>query len=212
MPKHALSIFLTFVLSSPCFVPRLAFAASNAPDQMLELEQDAPDAPNRADQDALESVTITPPPPGPTKVPTVAPEFFYSFRHELTARLGAVLDGTSQTPRSLVGVQYHFLHHLKAYEAGADMLSDGTGALHISRKFIYTRTMLRPYTKAGLGLRIVPQDQLVTALRFQHYQLRGAAGFEWMFRLAMSARLELETAISGQGLQAGVIIGYVWAW
>jgi hypothetical protein len=72
--------------------------------------------------------------------------------------------------------------------------------------------MLRPYTKAGLGLRIVPQDQLVTALRFQHYQLRGAAGFEWMFRLAMSARLELETAISGQGLQAGVIIGYVWAW
>lgn len=101
---------------------------------------------------------------------------------------------------------------LRGYEAGADLDSDGTGAILLTRRWIYSQTRFRPYEKLGLGIRIDPDDQLGTFLRYQHYQLRAGAGFEWLISDPASFRMELEGSASFHSLQAAITGGFVWAW
>lgn len=166
----------------------------------------------KADPSKLESLKITPAPPAPLIKIEQSPEYFYQYRKALTGRLGLGYDTKSSATFSDIGASFLFSHKLKSYEAAADLMSDGAGLIHAYRRFIYGSGRFRPYSKVGIGVRIVPADQLATVLRYEHYQLRGGGGAEWLVMNAISARLDGELAVSARGLQALVTLGAVFAW
>jgi hypothetical protein len=175
------------------------------------------EAPPSLDHKQIEhSVDITPEPPAP---PNAARKlgYFHKYRQGLSALIYGVYDtqvaANGNSPLTRASLLYLFNDEsLRAYEGGADLLSDGTGALSIARRWIYSRTRFRPYTKAGVALRIVPSDQLTTVLKLENYQVRGAAGFEHVLRAPISLRFEIEATASIISVQGLVGLGLVWAW
>lgn len=219
MDTRRLIFFLTLVLFVGLVhlnVSPSAFAAtpSPSPDFQDPPPKEEPPSPEQTMQ--LEAMDISKPPVRRVQ-PEEREEFFFPYRYSIAIRLAPVFDtATTVDGRNVIylaGVQYLFpLQDLKAFEAGADLLSDSSGAIHLSRRYIFSRSRFRPYTKAGFGLRVVPADQMVALLKYQNYQLRGAIGFEHLFRLPMSFRSELEVTAGMRSFQAILSLGYVWAW
>jgi hypothetical protein len=140
-------------------------------------------------------------------------EIFYSYRHALTLRAGLVPeDFNFRTPLKTIGAEFLFYYNLNAWEGGADLHSDGSGTIHGSRRFIYSQNYIRPYSKLGVGIQVIPSEQLVTFLKYQHYQFRAGIGCEYLIKRASSVRLELEVIASLQSTSTGATLGYVWAW
>ncbi len=140
-----------------------------------------------------------------------AREFFYHFRKSLSAMAGpAYRTDAIQDPDTQLSLNY-WQHPTDgaSLEAGADLMSDGTGALHISKRDNQGRGRLRSYYKYGLAIRIVPNEQLVTFLKFQNWQLRGSAGAEWQWPWGKSWSLRSELGINlSQGrIQIPILIG-----
>lgn len=226
MRSKATIHFLTFVLigTGMLAVPSILFfspaaaAATAAPSPDFT---ERPSAHQGTDIDPLarESVDMTKVPPPPPTSFSWTTEYFYRYRRAITLRGGSLYDTKAtdgEKLHSLLGIQYLFAtRDLKSYEAGADLLSDGTGIAHLARRFIYTRTRFRPYTKVGFGVRIEPADQLATLIRYENYQIRGAGGFEYLFTLAkreINLRFEAEAAASFRSVQGSATLGGVWAW
>lgn len=218
--------FLTFVLVPVSMAAGIGIllmsrtAQSATSDPSPDFTDTAP-VEESSDLDPMvkDSVDLTKVPPAPPSGLRAPPEYFYRYRRAITARVGLLYDTKASedtNTHTLLGVQYLFPGpELKSYEAGADILSDGTGVAHAARRFIYSRTKFRPYTKAGVGVRIVPSDQLATFIRYENYQLRAAAGFEYLFFVygkEMNVRLETEVTASFRSVQADATIGHVWAW
>jgi hypothetical protein len=209
--------FLTFVLVLCgwflCGAVALAALADPNPDFV---DPPQPEAPTTNDPEALKnSIDIAPAPPAPPLTDRL--EYFHKYRRGLSALAGPVIDTKRiQNKESALmrgSIRYLFKdRNLKTYEAGADLDSDGTGAILLTRRWIYSQTKFRPYEKLGLGIRIDPDDQLGTFLRYQHYQLRAGAGFEVLIADPASFRLELEGSASFHSLQAALTAGLVWAW
>jgi hypothetical protein len=102
--------------------------------------------------------------------------------------------------------------NLHALEAGADLQSDGSGALGLSYRWILSQTDFRPYTKLGAAIRIEPADQLAAVLRLSNIQIRGSAGFEKTIRDPVSMRFDAELIASERSVEALAGLGLVWAW
>jgi hypothetical protein len=174
--------------------------------------------PQTEEQRALQqSVDIAPQPPAP---PSEARKigYFYKYRSALSAFFYGgfstkdYADGKSQ-PFQRFSLQYLFpTASLDALEVGADLQSDGSGALGLSYRWIFSRTKFRPYTKLGAAIRIEPKDQIAALLRLKHYQVRGSAGFERTISDPISARLDAELIGGPRGVEALVGLGLVWAW
>jgi hypothetical protein len=201
---------LTFVLT------QIASAAPSSPNpDFTEPAVDESTGGTEA-QEKKQSVDIAPAPPVPPS--DEEPEIFYRYRNAITFHVGLVYDRVPiKDPDkpgvlSRFGTQYLFPVGLQDYEAGADLFSDGTGLIQLHRRWIFTKTRFRPYTKAGMGLRVQPSDQLATALKFENYQLRGAVGFEDLLNDPSSFRLELDGMLSTKTLQISVLLGGVWGW
>lgn len=101
---------------------------------------------------------------------------------------------------------------LRAWEIGADIDNDGTGAFSFSRRWVWNQNRFRPYEKVGVGILIDPDDELGTFLRYQHYQLRGAVGFEQLIGAPWSLRMELEGSASARSFQVMAYAGLTCAW
>jgi hypothetical protein len=205
-------VFLTFVLAC-CTLPSVeAHAAKSLGSPNLDEEADAAAKPEN-EGEIRKSIDISPPPPIPPGYQQKQ-EYFHKYRQALTAQIGfvydtkAVSDGTEMLSR--LGAQYLFTteSHLN-FEGGADLLSDGSGAIHVSQRKIYGQSRFRPYIKAGAGVRIVPADQLATFLRHENYQIRAAAGFEQLFKDPYSYRLEIEAMVSSRSQAGSVLVGLV---
>lgn len=212
--------FLTFVLVPTCALSlvvgsSISNAAVNDPDpDFVDVEK--PVAPLSPEQEELrKSLDIAPAPPLPRGATQI--EYFHKYRRGISLMGGAVIDTKRlQNKESALGrgsIRYLFKDRdLRAYEAGADVDSDGTGAILFTRRWIYSQTKFRPYEKLGLGIRIDPDDQLGTFLRYQHYQLRAGAGFEALISAPTSLRVELEASASFHSIQAALMAGLTVAW
>lgn len=208
-------LFPTFVLIVSLSVPPTSFAAKTTPSPDI----DAPEENKKIVEPApLEDrgtvdVIVTPPPKSGIRSEE---EYFHPFRHGFSLRAGRVSSSVTTNDTStpyIGGVQFMFTApSLRAYEAAADLLSDGTGALHLARRWIYTRTKLRPFTKAGFGILVKPEDALAFLVNFSNYRVHGAAGAEYLLRKSQSLRIELEAAVSMKVLQINATVGYVFAW
>jgi hypothetical protein len=221
MPEKSDLTLVSFCLLAPLVLVMAtwpaasAHAATDKPNPDFTEPSSSEDETRQEDLDRLRSLDIAKPPPAPPgeRVPL---EYFHRYRQGLTLRLGSIYDtdpAKGSSPGFLGGAQYVFAsaNLLRNYEAGFDLLSDGTGVMHAAFRFPYSRTSFRPYTKAGAGIRLVPEDRLITFLRYQNYQIRGAAGFEWTIDDPVSIRLEAEAAIGMEQIQASVNMGAVFS-
>lgn len=212
---HGFTFGLSFALHFPAWTAPLPPTIEPQAPQAPQASTAAPENPAAPEQ--LETLDIVAPPP-PLRAAAKDRESFHPYRKALTFGAGSGYD-TAEAEESEPGVvhllsaQYLFGRPDRTlWEGGANLLSDGSGSLHVSRRFIYSQSRLRPYSKIGVGIRIAPEDKLVTVLEFEHYQLRAASGFEFSTRLNTSVRAETELVASGHSIFAGVMLGHVWAY
>ncbi|HVK62212.1 MAG TPA: hypothetical protein VM432_11705, partial [Bdellovibrionales bacterium] len=156
--------------------------------------------------------------PAPKAKPNQSkPDFFYRYRNGISPLLGFAFDTKANDDGSgtvtILGIRYLFASEtLSAYELGAELLSNGSGTVHAGKRWDSSRSRFRPYTTAGLGMRIVPKDQVATVLRKEHVQLRGGAGFEYLSLDPISTRVEFGAIATLKSFQAQVLLGMNWAW
>lgn len=174
--------------------------------------------PPTEEQRALrQSIDIAPQPPAPSSEARKL-GYFYKYRSALSAFYFAGLDSkdiadAKSQPFQRFSLQYLFpTETLHALEVGADLQSDGSGALGLSYRWIFSRTKFRPYTKLGAAIRIEPDDQLAALLRIKNYQVRGSAGFERTISDPISLRLDAELIAGPRSVEALVGLGLAWAW
>ena len=217
MSRWSGPIFLTFVLCAIFATSPAVYGAPTPTSPSLDDVAPAQDDQENPDQELKsQTLVITPAPPGPTSAAREA-GYFYPYRQALTLRLGQTQSSFAGIDDSkgwvVGGVQYLFTSNPSTYyEAGADLNSEGSGALHLQRRWIFSSAKFRPYTKAGGGVRVVPSESLVSFLRLQNWQARGAAGFERIVWRKMSLRAEIEAAVSQNGYWLIGTIGIVWPW
>jgi hypothetical protein len=212
-------VFLTFVLTPACAslaaVPTTIDASADdvstdASADFLKPSQPTPPPPNPRTEAEFDSVDIA----TPRAIPDRPIETIYSYRRGLTVRAG--WETTPKTTKALLGIAgaqvLYFGRELKLYEFGADLFGDGEGALHAARRWIYGQSQFRPYVKAGAGIRIVPKEQLATAIRIENVQLRAAAGFEQILSGTISYRIEAEASYATDRFDSWLTAGLVWPW
>jgi hypothetical protein len=220
MRHRCLSVFLTFVLCgfflTVVLNSSIARAAVNTPspdfDTPTPLATPEPSA-DKLSRDTVDISQPTPPRPGQDRLER---EYFHPYRKAFTLRLGGIYSTASSDPSALPvigGLQFFTtLQSLATYEAGADLISDGTGLLTLARRYVLTRTKFRPYLKFGGALVVVPSDQLVNFIKYDNYRLEGATGAEYLVSEGSSLRLEAEGFLGLKTVQGLVALGYVWAW
>ena len=209
-------LFLTLVLScatSPLYFVSSSFAAK--PGLPSIGDDDEPEARDESDKGRLrDTVDIVSPPETGAVLQRV--EYFYPYRRALTFRAGAATRASSSTNEkspTITGIQFLFTtQNLAKFEAGADLISDGNGALHAAQRWVFTRTKLRPYAKLGGGLIIDPKDMLAALAKYEMFVLEGASGFEYVIHKEHGVRLEAEALAGLKNFQFGAFAGYVWAW
>ncbi len=210
--KFVVFLLLSFLVSN-LFVKR-SWAAKEDPSPDFSESEDSK---NKLDQqnnvDRLDSVDIAKPPPLIVKLQEK--EYFYPYSRTLSARFGGVLDSQKFSDKGfllLAGVIYLYRHRPNEYyDFGFDVRNDNYGTIHAERRWISGRAASRPYAKAGLGLNLIPSDQLATFLKFQNYQIRGAVGIEKIFISPMSFRYEVEL-LQGEATILILSLGYSWGW
>lgn len=210
-------VLIAIAIATITLYARVSLGAKRAPSP--DFDERATEEAVEVDNDLSKIETVDmaePPPPTPgSERPQL--EYFHRHRRGLTFRIGQLFDSKPDegkaSPTLLGGTQFLFAtSDLRAWEAGADLFADGNGALHFARRYIHSRTSFRPYTKIGIGVRVVPEDKLVTLIKYDNYQVRTAAGFEYHVQGATSARLEIEGALSARQIQGSITVGVVQAW
>ena len=140
-----------------------------------------------------------------------AREFFYHYRKSTSIMVGPIYRTDAlQDPKTLLTLTYwRFPTDGVSLETGVDLLSDGVGGFHVSKKENLGRGELRNYYKYGAGVRIIPSEQLVTFLKLQNWQVRGGIGSEWQlpWSTAWSLRGELGLVLSQGGIQVPIGAG-----
>ncbi len=187
--------------------------ASPSPDFFDTPVEEQPPTQEQLERGA--SVDIAPEPPAsPGAARKIG--YFHKYRHGLSGQINSVYDTREPADSGpLVRGSLNYLFNddqLRSYEASVDLLSNGTGSLALARRWIFSRTRFRPFTKAGFAVIIDPNDQLATLLKVEHYQARASLGFEMLVSNPISLRLELEGAVGTTALQVIAGGGLVWAW
>lgn len=218
MSIRSVILFLTFVLSTMAMTSAPEVGHASVGPGTLDLDQHpaTEPEPEKAPELDRETIDIANPPAAAKKEKQHSSEYFYPYRKEGTVRIGQVTNSqeTNGTAFPLLsGLQLAFtMADLKTFEAGADLLSDGTGALQLARRWVFARSELRPYTKAGVSLLVNPSDRLVMFVKTDNYRIEGAAGIEYLLKDPSSIRFEAEALLGLKAQQMIGTIGYVWAW
>jgi len=145
------------------------------------------------------------------------PEAFYPYQSSISPRIGGIYFSkplTGGNIQSFLGFNYMFdsptTRHM---EMGADLISGALGIFHAAYRWMYSpNSANRKFVKAGISLIIEPSNELSNFLIPENYQVRVAAGMEWLLLMPMSLRLDLEMAFALSGLQGTLVMGYSWAW
>lgn len=144
-------------------------------------------------------------------------EYFYPYRRSVSPRLGTLFNSSEYADDKsilyLVGFQLLFQDQFRrSFEGGLDLVSNGTGRAHFSHRWFHSRSRFRPFSKVGLGVKIIPKNGLATLVKFDNWQARGAIGFEHLLLAPLSFRCELEAAVGPRDFEAAIVAGYSWAW
>jgi hypothetical protein len=141
-------------------------------------------------------------------------DYFYQYRQTLMVRGGVLMDfNQTDTLGSDFGFQYRFpFRNSQRIEVGADLLNEGAGILHAARFHSLDDSRMRWFYKYGLGIRVVPSQQLVTFLKLGNWQARISGGLEWTIEDPFSLRFDIEGTISSEKLTAISTIGVTYGW
>lgn len=205
-------IFPTFVLACVLFFSSIGLGAKVAPSPDIDETEPIQTHDQSFDTNMRDTVNIAVPPPTKQAIVTQR-EYFYPYRQAIALRTGLAFGSGDGSGAKIGGVQYQFVNStFLIFEAGADLATDGTGSLSFARRWIYSRSRFRPYTKAGGGILVKPSDGLAFFVNYSNYRIDGAAGAEYSIRKSQSLRAELETAVSLKAFLVMATVGYVWAW
>lgn len=141
-------------------------------------------------------------------------DYFYQYRQTLMVRGGVLMDfNQTDTLGSNFGFQYRFpFRNSQRIEVGADLLNEGAGILHAARFHSLDDSRMRWFYKYGLGIRVVPAQQLVTFLKLANWQARIGGGLEWTIEDPFSIRFDIEGTISSEKLTAISTLGVTYGW
>lgn len=181
-----------------------------SPDLTESTDKSPPATPEEIDR--ARQVELTEPPP--IQETARESDYFYQYRQGLLVRGGLLLDfNQADTLGSDFGFQYRFpFRNSQRLEIGADLLNEGVGILHAARFHFLDDSRMRWFYKYGLGIRIVPAQQLVTFLKLANWQARIGGGLEWTIEDPFSIRLDLESTFSTEKLTAISTIGVTYGW
>ena len=217
MFKFGKMIFPTFVLIAIFAIKAAALPTDPSPDFTQPSGQYQPSFEEKNKRDLID---ITPAPPSPLSLREERPslDYFYKYHHEFGLQVGALYDtearGSEEHLHETVSVRYLYPDHkLQAWEWNGTFISDSTGTLSFSRRFIASQERFRPYTSLGVGVHVLADKALASFILWRQYQARAAVGFEWTTNLFGSEdhwRLETALALSPSSQQADVSLGYVW--
>ena len=145
--------------------------------------------------------------------------------HALSVRIGGGFDSQQQADQNqsiyLIGFQYRFPGERETssapdYETGADVISDGRGAVHFGRRFglehLESPPRVRPFVKLGAGIEFAPNDGLAGLLKPANLQARASSGAEFTLARSFDLRIELEVTACSRTQQALALVGYVFDW
>jgi hypothetical protein len=150
-----------------------------------------------------------------SKVST-ANDYFFRYRRAITLRAGSFhrLNNLPE-PGGLISVLYWFpLKDLRGVELGADLVvhdQQESGTIHFASRHVYGNDRFRGFYKFGGGIRIVPDEQLVTFLKLANWQMRLGTGFEYAVLDPVSIRLDVESAVSTQFISLMATLGLAFA-
>ncbi len=205
-------LFSLFFIVVTQLVPHTGMTST--PPPVLDLsepeEQSVPASPEEIER--ANQVEITTPPPLPQQAREQ--DYFYRYRQALTVRGGALIElNNVETLGSNFGFQYRFpFASSQRVEIGADLLNEGAGVLHASRFHFSDDSRMRWFHKYGIGIRIVPAQQLVTFLKLANWQARLGGGLEWTIADPFSFRMDLEATLSTEKLAALATVGAAYGW
>ncbi len=192
-----------------------AWAANSSPSPDFSDVPVEAQPPTEEQNERAASIDIAPQSPAP---PEAARKigYFHKYRRGLSAQINSVYDTRYPSDSApLVRGSLNILFNddqLRSYEAGTDLLSNGTGSLTLARRWIFSRERFRPFTKAGVAVVLDPNDQLTTFLKVEHYQARASLGFEQTFSDPISLRFEIEAAVGSTAFEGIIGVGLAWAW
>jgi hypothetical protein len=207
MISKVASVLVMFLLATS-----VSLAATPPPSPDLTEPKDNSLPATAEEIDRARQVELTEPPP--RKQTLLESDYFYHYRQALLVRGGVVMDlNKADTLGSDFGFQYRFpFKNSQRIEIGADLLNEGAGVLHAARFHFLDDSRMRWFYKYGLGIRVVPAQQLVTFLKLANWQGRIGGGLEWTIEDPFSIRFDLESTISTEKLTAISTIGVTYGW
>ncbi|MBN8540027.1 MAG: hypothetical protein J0L82_06535 [Deltaproteobacteria bacterium] len=207
-----LSLMLIFLAVTSVSMTSVSVAATPPPSPDLTESTDKSPPATPEEIDRARQVELTEPPP--IQETARESDYFYQYRQGLLVRGGLLLDfNQADTLGSDFGFQYRFpFRNSQRLEIGADLLNEGVGILHAARFHFLDDSRMRWFYKYGLGIRIVPAQQLVTFLKLANWQARIGGGLEWTIEDPFSIRLDLESTFSTEKLTAISTIGVTYGW
>lgn len=154
-------------------------------------------------------------PPESTRKAKVKDPGYYPYHQALTVRLGY----ESKFPEFdfenwMLGFQYLFPKFLSPkLEAGADLIDEGNGHLHIGMRTIYReKAYFRPSLKWAIDHLAEPRDGLATLTKIDNYFARGSATLEYVFWNPVSVRLEAEVLANLKTTRMMYVLGLSRGW
>ena len=216
---HNFMTLVVAILLIAVVSPQASLASVTTPQPNLdEPEKEQSDKVEKAPSEVVDTINITPVKKTQYEdIGVTSSEYFFPFRSSLSPRVGIVYNAEAMEEKHgllyVIGFQYLFqTRDMKSYEIGADIITRGTGRLHLARRWLLTRTRTRPYLKAGGGFVLKPEQGMTTFIRYENLQARGAIGVEVLLTPPLSLRAEAELA-AGIDQQEGIVTaGYSWAW
>ncbi len=186
-------------------------AAASPQDNVLGVEPAVEAEEVRALDD---NMAVSPPPalkgkPGPPNAR------YYPYQQQLTYRSGYDSDYPKLgVDNWVIGFQYLFPKFLSPkLEAGADLLDNGTGHLHVGARWIRTeRSYFRPSVKVGLDHLAESREGLATFTKIENYFARGSATLEYVVWNPFSLRLEYEILANFDKMRAVATLGISHGW
>lgn len=220
----AVWVFLNLVTKSTAW----SAPHEDAPTQVQQNAEgpalDRVDSIKPPDQNVLENISVTPPPPSNARnsVRDWASRFdkgnyYYPYRKEIEAHFGIVLGITDSSDDEdlmnyVVGFNYLLPKQLSPrWSVGADLSTVGNGHLHVARRFIYNeKGAFRPFYEYGGMHKIVPDERMSSFSNSDNYLLWGAVGFNDIRRPPKSVTCQLQAAIGLEDFLVMMTLGYSW--
>lgn len=209
----ALNIFFLMIIL--CVHTPSAKAAKTQPSPDLSEKEQVETKPTPEELERAKLVHITPTDKAfHRKTDVEEAEYFYRFRHVITARAGVEESFTDiQNPGPAFGFLYRFpTRDLRGVEAGADISRDGNGTLHFASFDTSGFEKFRWFYKFGGGIRIIASDQLVTFLRIRNWQARLSGGFEFTISDPISLRFDADSIWATDGIKILATLGIALGW